>query len=269
MMKRLILVLCAAFAAYTLDAQDLVILHVNDTHSHIDPQRSGDYKGRGGVIEQAAFIDSVRRAEGKRNVLLVHAGDMGQGTSYFTELGGNIEIDVMNAMKFDVTCLGNHEFDNGVDELARRLKNLKADVVCANYDFTGSSLEKLVSPYTIVKKAGKKIGVIGLLTDIRRVVDSDIAKSFQYLDPVETANRYAEYLKDEKDCDMVICLSHLGYEEDKDLASQSRNIDLIVGGHTHTLLHKKQTVKDLDGEEVVVVQNWKWGLNVGQLTVTE
>lgn len=125
MMKRLILVLCAAFAAYTLDAQDLVILHFNDTHSHIDPQRSGDYKGRGGVIEQAAFIDSVRRAEGKRNVLLVHAGDIGQGTSYFTELGGNIEIDVMNAMKFDVTCLGNHEFDNGVDELARRLKNFE------------------------------------------------------------------------------------------------------------------------------------------------
>lgn len=266
-MRRLMIVLCAAFAAFTLNAQDLVILHVNDTHSHIDPQRSGDYKGRGGVIEQAAYIDSVRRAEGKRNVLLLHAGDMGQGTSYFTELGGNIEIDVLNSMKFDVTCLGNHEFDNGVDELARRLKNLKADVVCANYDFTGSALEGLVDPYVIVRKAGKKIGVIGLLTDIRRVVDSDIAKAFQYLDPVETANGLAEYLKSEKGCDMVICLSHLGYEDDKYLASQSRNIDLIVGGHTHTLLHKKQTVKNLDGGETVVVQNWKWGLNVGCLEI--
>lgn len=266
-MRRLILLLCAAFAAFTLNAQDLVILHVNDTHSHIDPQRSGDYKGRGGVVEQAAFIDSVRRAEGKRNVLLLHAGDIGQGTSYFTELGGNIEIDVMNAMKFDVTCLGNHEFDNGVDELARRLSNLKADIVCANYDFTKSPLGEFVEPYTIVRKAGKKIGIIGLLTDVGKVVDREIAKSFQYLDPVETSNRYAEYLKKDKGCDMVICLSHLGYEEDKDLASQIRNIDLIVGGHSHTLLHKKQVVKDLDGEDVVIVQNWKWGLNVGYLEI--
>jgi len=267
MMRRLIFVLFAALAAFTLDAQELVILHVNDTHSHIDPQRSGDYKGMGGVIEQASFIDSVRCAAGKRNVLLLHAGDIGQGTSYFTELGGNIEIDVMNAMKFDVTCLGNHEFDNGVLELARRLDNLKADVVCANYDFEGTPLEKHVDPFVIVRKAGKKIGVIGLLTDISSVVDSEIAQSFRYLDPVESADKYAEYLRKEKDCDMVICLSHLGYEEDKELASRSRGIDIIIGGHTHTLLHKMQIVKNSDGKDVVVVQNWKWGLNVGEMKV--
>lgn len=259
--------MCVALLTLSLDAQDLTILHLNDTHSHIDPQRSGDYKGRGGVIEQAAFIDSVRTAVGKKNVLLLHAGDYGQGTSYFTELGGNIEIDVMNAFRFDATCLGNHEFDNGIAELARRLKNLRNDVVCANYDFTGTLLEGLVQPYTIVKKAGKKIGIIGLLTDISSVVDADIAKVLQYQDPVAVTSKYADYLKNEKGCDMVICLSHLGYGEDKDLASQVRNVDLIVGGHTHTLLHKKQLVKNPDGEDVVVVQNWKWGLNMGHLTI--
>ena len=266
-MRRFTTILCTAFLSLTLGAQDLTILHINDTHSHIDPQRTGEYKGRGGVIEQAAFVDSVRTAVGKKNVLLLHAGDYGQGTSYFTELGGNIEIDVMNSLKFDAACLGNHEFDNGTDELARRLKNLKADVVCANYDFDGTVLEGLVKPYSIVRKAGKKIGIIGLLTDISRVVDSEIAKVLQYQDPVAVTQKYADYLKKEKGCDMVICLSHLGYEEDKDLASQVRNLDLVVGGHTHTLLHKAQYVKNPDGEDVVVVQNWKWGLNMGHLTI--
>ncbi len=266
-MKKLIFSFFIALAAFQLDAQELTILHFNDTHSHVDPQRSGDYKGMGGVIEQAAYIDEVRKEEGRRNVLLLHAGDYGQGTSYFTEMGGDIEIDVMNSLKFDVACLGNHEFDNGIDELARRLKNLKADVVCANYDFTGSALEGLVKPYVIVRKAGQKIGIIGLLTDIMKVVDRDIAKNLSYQNPVEVVNRLAGYLKEEKDCDMVICLSHLGYGEDKELASQVRNVDLIVGGHSHTLLNKLQEVEDLDGEDVVIVQNWKWGLNAGHLTV--
>ena len=266
-MKRILIAICILMASMSLNAQDLTILHFNDTHSHIDPQRSGDYKGRGGVIEQAAYIDSVRCAEGKRNVLLVHAGDFSQGSSYFTELGGNIEIEVLNALKFDVVTLGNHEFDNGLDELARRLKNLKADVVCANYNFEGTPLEGLVEPYTIIRRGGKKIGFIGLLTDIMEVVDADIAKVLTYQDPAEVVNRLAGYLKEDKDCDMVVCLSHLGYGEDKDLAGSVRNVDLIIGGHSHTLLDDKQIVKDLDGEEVIIVQNWKWGLNAGHLSI--
>ena len=261
------IILCTVLFALSAGAQNLTVIHINDTHSHIDPQRSGEYVGRGGVIEQAAYIDSVRCADGKRNVLLLHAGDYGQGTSYFTEMGGNIEIDVMNAFRFDASCLGNHEFDNGIDELARRLKNLKNDVVCANYDFSGTVLEDLVQPYTIVRKAGKKIGIIGLLTDVSSVVDSDIAKVLQYQDPAKVVNKYAEYLREEKGCDMVICLSHLGYTEDKELAASTVNVDLIVGGHSHTLLHKKQIVKNPEGDDVVVVQNWKWGLNLGHLSV--
>ena len=261
------IILYTVLFALSAGAQNLTVIHINDTHSHIDPQRSGEYIGRGGVIEQAAYIDSVRCADGKRNVLLLHAGDYGQGTSYFTEMGGNIEIDVMNAFRFDASCLGNHEFDNGIDELARRLKNLKNDVVCANYDFSGTVLEDLVQPYTIVRKAGKKIGIIGLLTDVSSVVDSEIAQVLQYQDPAKVVNKYAEYLRDEKGCDMVICLSHLGYTEDKELAASTVNVDLIVGGHSHTLLHKKQIVKNPEGDDVVVVQNWKWGLNLGHLSV--
>lgn len=260
-------ILTALLSAVSSHAQELTILHMNDTHSHIDPQRSGTYAGRGGVIEQAVYIDSVRTVEGRRNVLLFHAGDFGQGTSYFTQLNGDVEIDVMNAHKFDVVCLGNHEFDNGVDELARRLADLDAEVVCSNYDFSSSPLEKHVKPYVIVRRAGLKIGIFGLLTDIAKVVDKSIADAFEYHDPAEVANRYAAFLRNEKKCDLVICLSHLGYEEDKELASAVRNLDLIVGGHSHTLLHKKQLVRNPDGKDVVVVQNWKWGLNIGHLSV--
>lgn len=264
-MKRTVFTIIAAFAFLSLDAQNLTVLHLNDTHSHVDPQRSGDYKGLGGVIEQAAYIDSVRQADGRRNVLLLHGGDFSQGTSYFTELGGNIEIDVLNAAGYDVVTLGNHEFDNGPEELARRLKMLKADVVCANYDFTGTPLEGLVEPYVIVRKAGKKIGIIGLLTDISSVVDQKLLGTLVYQDPAEVVNRYAAYLKDEKGCDLVFCLSHLGYTEDKDVASRIRNVDVIVGGHSHTLLHKMQHVADLDGKDVIIVQDWCWGMSVGNL----
>ena len=261
-------VLSVAFTAF---AQELTILHMNDTHSHIDPERSGPLAGRGGVIEQAAYIDSVRLADGRNNVMLLHAGDFGQGTSYFTELSGDIEIDVLNAMEFDVVCLGNHEFDNGIEELARRIRNLNLPVVCANYDFSGSLLEGLVKPYVILEKAGKKIGVIGLLTDVTSVVDRNIANQMRYRHPAETANEYAYKLKVEKGCDLVICLTHLGYEgemyTDVQLASVSRNVDVIVGGHSHTELKDVEKVYNLDGEPVAIVSDWKWGLNIGNLKV--
>lgn len=270
-MKRLFAILIYSSFVLTASAQDLTILHMNDTHSHVDPERGGKLAGRGGVIEQAAYIDSVRVADGKDNVLLLHAGDFGQGSSYFTELGGNIEIDILNAMKFDAVCLGNHEFDNGIDELARRVRNLNVPVVCANYDFSGSALEGLVKPYVILEKAGKKIGVIGLLTDVTSVVDKDIVDQLDYRHPAEVANEYARILKIDQRCDLVICLTHLGYEgenyNDPELAASTRNVDVIVGGHSHTLLKDHKVVYNLDGEPVTIVTDWKWGLNIGNLKV--
>ena len=261
-----------SFVALAASAQDLTILHLNDTHSHIDPERSGKNVGQGGVIEQAAYIDSVRVADGKKNVLLLHAGDFSQGTSYFTELKGDLEVDLINAMQYDAVTLGNHEFDNGMEEIARRIRNLDVPVVCANYDFTGSPLESLVSPYVVVKKAGKRIGVIGLLTDVSTVVDRSVSDKMKYLSPIESANRYAEYLKNVKKCDLIICLSHLGYDRgehtDCEIAPLLRNVDIIVGGHSHTKLDDYTAVKDLDGKDVVIVSDGSWGLEIGQLSVT-
>lgn len=270
-MRRLLLTIAALAAFTAAQAQDLVILHMNDTHSHVDPERSGKHAGKGGVIEQAAYIDEVRSEVGKKNVLLVHAGDFSQGTSYFTELGGDMEISLLNAMGYDAVALGNHEFDNGMEELARRLKSLKAVPVCANYDFTGTPLEKYVKPYAIVRKAGRKIGIIGLLPDLMDVVDASIASQITFITPDKVVDEYAAYLKDEKDCDLVVVLSHLGYEgepyTDRELVAVTRNVDVIVGGHSHTKLKDKAVFKNVDGEDVVVVTDWKWGLQVGRLDI--
>lgn len=272
-MKHIISVLVSILAATALGfSQDLVILHVNDTHSHEEPLRDGEAQGgMGGVIERAAYVDSVRTAVGKKNVLLLHAGDFSQGTSYFTELGGDIEIDLINAMKYDVVTLGNHEFDNGIDELARRLGNLKCPVVCANYDFSELVLGKYVKPYAIVRKGGMKIGVIGLLTDVTRVVQRSIADKMKRFDDIEVANKWADYLKNEEHCDMVIALTHIGFDSvgmnDPALVAGTRNIDLVVGGHSHTFLTDAEYRNNLDGRPVPIVQDGCWGLFVGQVDV--
>ena len=263
--------LCAAFLmpqAASMYAQELVILHTNDTHSHIDPVKSGPEAGLGGVIERAAYIDSVRSAVGRRNLLLVDAGDFSQGTSYFTILKGDIEVELLNEMGYDAVTLGNHEFDNGPEDLARRLKMAKFRVVCANYDLSGSGLDRYVKPYTIVRRAGKKIGIIGLLVDVTKVVDRSVAEKLRYLDPVAVTNRYSGLLK-EKGCDLVIVLSHLGMEKsdftDIQLARSCRNVDLIIGGHSHTFLEEPVCVEDADGNDVMIVTDGCWGLYVGKL----
>jgi 5'-nucleotidase len=273
-MKKLFLGICllASFLATDAAAQRrLTIIHVNDTHSHLEPERSGAFIGRGGAIERAAYRDSVVKADGKRNVLFLHAGDFSQGTSYFSTFGGDIEIDILNAMGYDCVTLGNHEFDNGVDELARRLSNLKCHVVCANYDFTGLKLSEYVRPYVILKKAGMKIGIIGLMPNITKLVAKSVSEKITSFDNAEVVNKWADYLKNGKKCDFVIVLSHIGFagEEyvDPYLVSQTRNVDLVVGGHSHTYLDEVYYGKNLDGQPVPIVQDGEWGLNVGNMKV--
>ncbi len=269
MKKTIILAVAVMMTVVSAGAQTLTLLHMNDTHSHIDPIRGGEDDGRGGMIEIAAYVDSVRSAVGKRNLLMVHAGDFSQGTSYFPMMDGEIEIEVMNEMGFDASALGNHEFDNGYDDLARRLKNAKFDVVCANYDFSElGDLGKYVKPYTIVKKAGKKIGIVGLLVDVTTVVDHDIAEKMKYFDPIETAQNYAAMLKGEKGCDYVIVLSHVGtvgppMNNDSDIARNTHDVDLVVGGHSHTFLRAPLYETNLDGRTVPVVTDGCWGIYVG------
>ena len=267
MIMKKIFLLITLLASFGLSAQDLTILHVNDTHSNIEPQRNGELEGRGGVVEQAAYIDSVRCVEGKGNVMLLHAGDFSQGTSYFRVFNGDIEVDVINAMQFDALCLGNHEFDNGLEELARRVRNLNAPVLCANYDFSGTALEGLIKPYVVVSKAGRKIGIIGLLTELSNLVSPDIVSRLKFQDPVEVAEKYAGRLKADG-CDLVIALTHLGYYYDEKLAGKTSSVDVIVGGHSHTDLDDLTRSKNRDGKDVVIVTDGMWGLNMGHLSVS-
>jgi len=257
------------FATCDLSAQKrVVVLHTNDTHSHIDPMRSED-AGTLGVIERAAYVDSVVLADGKKNVLYLDAGDFDQGTSYFNVLNGDLEARLLKEMKLDAVALGNHEFDNGIDELARRLKIYGGHVLCANYDFTGNALEKVVKPYAIFKRGGYRIGVIGLLCDVRPVVMESIAKQLSYIEPVEVTDKWAKYLRDEKKCDIVLVLSHLGYDGDCYLARNTHGITAVIGGHSHTNLSMPTVTDDLDGKPVTVVTAYRWGAVVGRLEISE
>lgn len=262
------------FSAAAQNGKDLVIIHMNDTHSHLEPERKGELRGHGGVVERAAYIDSVRNAVGKKNVLLLHAGDWNQGTSYYTKFNGYLEVDILNTMKYDAISLGNHEFDNGIEDLAARVEKMKAPVLCANYDFTGTALEKCIKPYTIVRRAGKKIGIFSVITDLSRVVSSEVISTMKKMDYITVSNKWARYLKEEKKCDIVIALTHIGYDNDKRssdvlLAGSTRNIDIIVGGHSHTFLEKITYIPNLDGKKIPIVQNGCWGLNYAELRVSE
>ena len=250
----------------------LVILHTNDTHSHFEPVRDEEYPGMGGIIERAAYLDSVRVADGPENVLLLHAGDFSQGTTYFTEMGGNLEVQALNAMKYDVVTLGNHEFDNGLEDLGRRLSSLEMPVVVCNYDFSPFEAGKYIKPYVIVEKTGLKIGVIGVLCDLKSMVAGDIAERVPEFPMVETVQKYADLLKVDEGCDLVIALTHIGYEEhtpgditDPILCSKTRNLDLIVGGHSHTFLEEMVYLPNVDGVPTPIVQDGCYGIFWGRI----
>ena len=270
-MKKLLLTLVCLLAVVTgASAQRLVILHVNDTHSHLDPERNGRDVGRGGVIERAAYIDSLRKAVGKDKVLLLHAGDWNQGSPYYTIYEGDLEVSLINALKYDCLTLGNHEFDNGIDDLARRVKNIKSPVVCANYDFSPFEMGRRgVPPYTIVRRGGMKIGIIGILTDINKVVAYETASRVprSELSDGEVINKWADYLRNKKKCDMVIALSHMGLNEDLEVIPEIRNVDIVIGGHSHTFMNGMEYRTDLDGKQVPVIQDGCWGLNIGRIDV--
>lgn len=250
----------------------LTILHVNDTHSHMEPIRSGDYAGMGGALERAAYIDSVRKADGPENVLLLHAGDFWQGTTYFSEYKGDVEIQVMNALHYDAVTLGNHEFDNGLEALGEKLSSLECPVVVCNYDFSPFEAGKYIKPYVIVEKAGKKIGIIGVLCKLKDMVAGDIADRVPSFDMVESLQKYADELRPL--CDLVIALTHIGYTEhnpgditDPQLCAATRNVDIFVGGHSHTFLEKPDMVKNLDGKEIPIVQTGWMGAYMGEFKV--
>ena len=261
-MKR-ILTLLALAAALCSCGPKLVIIHTNDTHSHFDPLRDGT----GGIIERAAFVDSVRNAMGADKVLLLHAGDFDQGTSYYTQMHGRLEVEMVNAMGYDAVTLGNHEFDDGIEDLASRLKDIKCPIVCCNLDLSSFELGEYVQPYVILERGGMKIGIIGLETDLSTCVSKTVSSRIPQLDPVKETNRWAEYLRNEEGCDFIILLSHQGWDEDLANAALIKGVDLVVGGHSHYDVDGFEYVEDPDGHNTPVITDGCWGLNMGMVKV--
>ncbi len=221
------------------------------------------------------YIDSVRAKYGKKKVLLLDAGDFNQGTPYYTVAHGDLEVELVNLMQYDVFTLGNHEFDNGQEDLARRLKMCRHKTVTCNYDFSNTPLKKLVKPYVIVRRGGMKIGIIGTTSYLEGVVLKSHLDGMVRLNAIEEVNKWADYLKNRKHCDLVILLSHFGYEggslerpSDVMMVENSRNLDLVIGGHSHTYLKELREVKDLDGRVVPISQCGGQGIVVGTWEIT-
>ena len=250
----------------------ITILHTNDTHSQIEPFDPNHHKfaNKGGVARRASLIQKVRNEN--PNTLLLDAGDIFQGTPYFNYFGGEIEFKLMSLLKYDAATMGNHDFDNSIEGFHHQLPNANFDFVCANYDFKNTILNTLVKPYKIFFKDDIKIGVFGLGIELQNLVSPELFKETIYLDPIEITKDITRELKENENCDLIICLSHLGYHykntqkvSDLKLAAATKDIDLIIGGHTHTFLPKPTLVKNVNNETVIVNQVGAYGVNLGRI----
>ncbi len=260
-----------SFGATTAFGQrTLTILHTNDTHSCIMPLSTAladtVQAGRGGFLRRIAMLREERAKDS--DLLLFDTGDFSQGSPYYTLFKGDVEVGLMNQMGYAAGTIGNHEFDFGLENMARVFANLNFPIVCSNYEFTEYNLQHIVKPYVILRHKGLKIGVFALAPKLEGLVDQRNYGNTRYLDPVETAQKMADLLKKEK-CDLVICLSHLGWTErgmgDQQMIGHTRGIDLVLGGHSHTYFDKLYYVNNLDGEPVPVDQNGKSGIFIGKM----
>ena len=274
--KTVVLYMLLLFTAVGAYAQmHLVVLHTNDTHSCIMPLNPNladtAVAGRGGFLRRVAMIKEERAKN--PDLLLIDSGDFSQGSPFYTMFKGDVEIGLMNLMGYDAVTIGNHEFDFGLENMARIFKMAKFPIVCANYDFTGTCVEGLVKPYVIFQLNGLKIGLFGLSPQLEGLVDLSKCKGVTYLDPIEVGNRVAAELKHDKKCDVVICVSHLGWLRpdemgDQKLLASSKDIDLVLGGHSHSYFKDLRYVNNANGKAVPVDQNGKNAMYVGKLTLS-
>jgi len=255
--------------AETSGLKQLTILHTNDMHSHVHPFESGRNKGIGGMAQRATIIKEIRE-EGNQ-VLLLDAGDIFQGTPYFNVYGGELEFKLMSEMSYDASTIGNHDFDNGLDGLIKQLPHAKFPFIVSNYDFSDTNMHNKYLKYKVFNKGGIKVGVFGIGIELEGLVPKNLYGNTLYQNPIEKANYYSDHLKNSLGCDLVICLSHLGFKylnkktSDKVLASQTNNIDLIIGGHTHTFLNEPVIVENLDKKKVQIAQVGWAGINIGRI----
>lgn len=257
----------------SLKTKKITILHTNDVHSHIDPFGPDDGRNanQGGVARRATLVEAIRKEN--PNTLLLDAGDIFQGTPYFNYYGGELEFKLMSMLKYDLATIGNHDFDNGIGGLFAQMPHAKFDFVSANYDFSNTVMDAHVKPYKVFIKDGIKIGVFGLGIQLEGLVDKNLYKETVYSDPIEIAQDMGRILKEKEACDLIICLSHIGYDyknnpervSDLKLARATKDIDLIIGGHTHTFLPKPTIEKNSVGHNVLVNQVGAYGLYLGKI----
>lgn len=263
-----ILLFSLLLAGLLANAQkQIVILGTNDTHSSIEPLPHSDkkYAGMGGVVAREAYIEQIRYQY--KNVLLFDAGDFVQGTPYFNLFHGRVEAQAMNLMKYDAGTLGNHEFDYGIDTLKMIVKKFNYPIVSCNYDFSKTVLKNDIKPYIILKKFGLRIGVIGVGVDPEGLIQKNKYEGMVFKPAISSVNFYAKILKESKKCDLIVCLSHLGYTDDVKLAEQSKYIDVIIGGHSHTYMEKPDMRNNVNGKQVLIFQVGKSGAYVGKIEV--
>ncbi|GIJ95617.1 metallophosphatase [Capnocytophaga stomatis] len=254
------------------NAKKITILHTNDTHSHIEPISKNDPRNpnKGGVARRAYLIEKIRQEN--PNTLLFDAGDIFQGTPYFNFYGGELEFKLMSMLKYDAATIGNHDFDNGLEGLLAQLPHAKFDFLSANYDFKNTIMDGRTKPYKVYVVDGIRVGVFGLGIRLKNLVNKDNYKETVYLDPLEIAQDMERKLRNEEKCDLVICLSHLGYKYNTDeiicdlkIAEETSEIDLIIGGHTHTFLPKPTLVSNKKGNITLVNQVGCFGINLGRI----
>ena len=257
--------------ADTSAQQQLSVLHTNDVHSHIEPFADDDkkYPGLGGAEYRASIFENIRKEN--NHTLIVDAGDIFQGTPYFNFFHGDLEIDLMNKMKYDAATIGNHDFDGGIDMLAKQISRSNFPFVNCNYDFTNTPVAGKVHKNIIIKKGKLKIGITGCGVELNGLVPDNLFTNTKYLDPIGSVQEQVDILKHDKKCHLIVCLSHLGYKYDNTkisdvvLAQQTNNIDLIIGGHTHTFLDAPAREKNKDGIEVLINQVGWAGVQIGRL----
>ncbi len=272
---RSVLAMVLVLTSFSLEAQEvqLHIFHTNDTHSRIEPTPKDAPKlaDRAGYVRRNTFIKKMRAQY--PDLLLFDSGDYWQGTPYFNIFKGEVELKLMQEAGYDAVALGNHEFDFGLENIKEQFAKVNIPLLCANYDFTGTVLEGVVKPYIILKRKGLKIGVFALAPNPDGLIQKSKYKGVRYIDPIKVAQETADFLRHAGQCDMVVCLSHLGFNEpnvmgDKKLVHETNGIDLVLGGHSHTFLAKPVLVKNKDGVEIPVSQMGKMGASVGTITVT-
>lgn len=270
------LALGSALNNYSCDSENfkkITILHTNDVHSHIEPlsKDHSEFPNRGGFERRSTILNSIRSKN--PNTLLLDAGDIFQGTPYFNFYNGELEFKLMSLLKYDAVTIGNHDFDNGITGLNEQMPNASFDFLISNYDFKNTVLDGKTSDYKIYTRSGIKIGVFGLGIELEGLVTKELYRETKYLDPIDIAQDVAKKLKNEEKCDLIICLSHLGYKYDNlpnrvcdyNLAKKTKDIDLIIGGHTHTFMTEPVILKNQISKDVLVNQVGCFGLFLGQI----